>query len=164
MRTLRPTGLRATAVVLAAAGCLLGTSSWSPAATLSGTPAAPSRAAAEPRADAEQVAMLKRGVAEWNNWRTAHPGVKPALAGTDFSHAALRRADLSGADLRGAALNHGDLQGANLSGANLAGALLVEADLTGADLTGADLAGAYLSGARVTGTKLRCKGHAMCTG
>ncbi|MGW1379313.1 pentapeptide repeat-containing protein [Streptomyces sp. NPDC002446] len=166
MRTLR---LRAPLVALAAAGCVLAVPAVSVAATLDCGPASAQAGPrpqddAEPRADAAQVAMLKRGVAEWNNWRKAHPGVRPALSGAGFPHADLHGADLKGADLRGANLSNADLHGADLAGADLSGSLLVAADLSNADLNRADLGGAYLSGARLSGTKLGCKGHATCTG
>ncbi|AJT63035.3 hypothetical protein T261_1349 [Streptomyces lydicus] len=143
---------------------MLGTPALSAAATLSSAPTSPPRAATQPPANADHIAMLKRSVGEWNNWRKAHPGVRPALSGADFYHADLRRADLSGADLRGANLSGADLQGADLSGADLSGGLLVEADLTQADLTHTNLSGAYLSGARLGGAKLGCRDNAVCKG
>ena len=71
-------------------------------------------------ANPEHVALLKRGVKEWNAWRKEHPEVRSDRL------KALRGADLFGANLRGA-----DLRGADLSRASL-----LRADLTGAKLTG----------------------------
>ena len=60
-------------------------------------------------ADPEHVIILKRGAKAWNTWREEHPEVEPDfrwanfslanLRGTDFSHARLDRANLSGAML-----------------------------------------------------------------
>ncbi len=60
-------------------------------------------------ADQEQLAILKEGVSEWNEWRGKNPDVP---------------IDLSKADLMGA-----DLSGANLIKANLNRAHLIEANL-----------------------------------
>ena len=56
------------------------------------------------------------------------------LAGLDFKHAILKRANLFGADL----------SAANLSGADLAGARLDRATLIGADFSGANMEGAII--------------------
>ena len=89
----------------------------------------------------DHLNRLRSGVADWNAWRAAQPGLRPSLAqaglrGTDLSGADLSRADLSGADLRGARLAGADLRGADLRGANL-----FKADLAGALLAGCDLRG-----------------------
>jgi uncharacterized protein YjbI with pentapeptide repeats len=91
-------------------------------------------------ANEEHLARLKQGVAAWNQWREAYPGIE----------ADLREAHLSGADLREA-----DLAGAHLTGADLREAHLPLGDLTAADLTGADLTAAYLGGAHLAGANLR---------
>ena len=116
-------------------------------------------------ANPEHLEILKRGVAEWNDWTAAH--------GT-------WAADLRGANLRGAWLSGAYLQGANLRGANLSeaylsGAYLYSRDVDlivakgrgwayprephpsaayrrGADLNGADLTGASLAGSNLIGT------------
>src|SRR2546423_10709202 len=56
----------------------------------------------------EHVALLGRGAAVWNAWRTAHDEVP------DLSRAGLRGLDLSGYDL-----SRVDLRGADLRGTNL---------------------------------------------
>src|ERR1700730_15842047 len=90
----------------------------------------------------EHVAMLARGAAAWNAWRTK-------LSETpDLSRAGLRGLDLSGFALSGADLRGADLRGTNLSGASLSGAHLDGANLFKAVLDGADLAGAFLNGAQ----------------
>jgi uncharacterized protein YjbI with pentapeptide repeats len=87
-------------------------------------------------ANDEHVAMLKRGVDAWNEWRGENPYIRPNLR-----EAHLIKADLGGADLRGA-----DLSGADLSDANLSGADLSEANLSGARLSGANLKASTLVG------------------
>ena len=67
-------------------------------------------------ANDEHVALLKKGVAAWNEWRAENDGISPNLTGAD-------------------------LAGANLAGANLRNASLVRAVLTGADLTGSRIYG-----------------------
>jgi uncharacterized protein YjbI with pentapeptide repeats len=85
----------------------------------------------------EHVAMLARGAAVWNEWRTKSHDTP------DLSGAGLRGLDLSGFDLSRADLRGADLRGTNLSGANLSGAHLDGANLFKAVLDGADLAGAF---------------------
>ena len=90
----------------------------------------------------EHVAMLARGAAAWNVWRTKDDEAP------DLSRAGLRGLDLSGFDLSEADLRGADLRGTNLSGANLSGAHLDGANLFKAVLDGGDLAGAFLNGAQ----------------
>ena len=77
-------------------------------------------------ADDTHLAVLKQGVAAWNEWRAAH-----AAARLDFSSASLRGLALAKVDLAGANLRKPDLRGTTLSGA-----VLIEADLAGANLNG----------------------------
>ena len=118
-------------------------------------------------ANKKHLAILKKGVAAWIEWRNQHLNIRPDLSGADIigedlyeaslnradlsgaslSEANLRGANLRGANLRGANLSEANLRGANLSGANLSGASLIEANLRGANLSGANLSGANLSGA-----------------
>ena len=104
--------------------------------------------------DQEQLARLKRGVEEWNQWRKENLKVEIKLW-----EANLWEANLSGAKLNGANLHQADLHGANLSGAylrgaHLRGANLYEANLHQADLHQADLDGANLCGANLCGANL----------
>jgi uncharacterized protein YjbI with pentapeptide repeats len=85
----------------------------------------------------EHVALLGRGAAVWNAWRTAHDEV-------DLSRAGLRGLDLSGYDLSRVDLRGADLRGTNLRDADLSGARMAGANFFKATLDGADLAGAYL--------------------
>jgi uncharacterized protein YjbI with pentapeptide repeats len=105
-------------------------------------------------ANRRHLAILKKGVEAWNQWRKEHPRVKPDLADADLCRAQiaaarLDRADLTGADLgntslsltglRGADLSHSCLSGADLGWASLSGSNLKEAILDGADFGGAIL-------------------------
>jgi len=90
----------------------------------------------------EHIAMLGRGAAAWNRWRSDHDETP------DLSGGPLRGLDLSGFDLSGADLREADLRGANFAEAKLSGARLEGANLFKAVLDGADLAGAFLSAAR----------------
>jgi uncharacterized protein YjbI with pentapeptide repeats len=102
-------------------------------------------------ANDEHVAMLKKGVAAWNEWR----GISAALAkGVDLIRADLSGADLSGTNLSGANLSGADLIRADLMGANLSGTNLSGADLSGANLSAANLIRADLSGANLGGANL----------
>jgi uncharacterized protein YjbI with pentapeptide repeats len=88
------------------------------------------------------LAVLKRGVAAWNEWRAAQPAMRP-----DLSSASLRGLDLAKIDLSGADLSKADLRGTILSGAVLVDADLAEANFFKAVLDGADLSGVNLIGA-----------------
>jgi len=80
-------------------------------------------------ADESQVAMLKRSVEEWNEWRQQNPKVRPDLTG----------ADLSNLDLSFVNFTHTNLRGANFSNSSLRGAFLVGALIKTANFTGIDL-------------------------
>ena len=86
----------------------------------------------------DHIALLRRGFATWNAWRTEHHETP------DLSGAGLRGLDLSGFNLSGADLQGADLRGTNLNQANLSGAHVEGANLFKAVLDGADLAGAFL--------------------
>src|SRR6266436_5799405 len=83
----------------------------------------------------DNVAMLGRGAAAWNEWRAKYDETP------DLSRAGLRGLDLSGFDLSRADIRGADLRGTNLSAANLAGAHLDGVNLFKAVLDGANLAG-----------------------
>jgi len=112
-------------------------------------------------ANQKHLAILKKGVAAWNDWRKQHPKLRPDLQEADLRGANLRegvaqlqRANLSRANLNGANLRWADLAGANLDGADLAGANLDGADLSEANLNGANLRWADLAGANLDGADL----------
>jgi len=95
-------------------------------------------------ANGEHLAILKQGVAAWNQWRAEHPDVRPNLIKANLSGADLRKSDLAGADL-----SEADLIGANLRAADLTDARLVRAELRGAELFRANLFEADLTGAHL---------------
>jgi uncharacterized protein YjbI with pentapeptide repeats len=103
----------------------------------------------------EHVALLKQGVAAWNEWRLKNPDTRPNLSGVNLGGADLREVNLRGADLRGANLGKANLSGANFSGASLREAYLRGANLRGADLRGASLGAANLRGAHLMDANLR---------
>jgi uncharacterized protein YjbI with pentapeptide repeats len=115
-------------------------------------------------ANDEHLALLRKGVAIWNEWRARNPDEKPDLSEASLSNASLSGADLSKADLsdaylykadlKAAILCEADLHRAHLGGANLAAAHLTNAYLGGAALTGAKLTGADLTGARLNMARL----------
>lgn len=124
----------------------------------------------ERMANEEHLAILLRGVDEWNVWRAQNPDIVPELAGADLSgldlsginlHIAdLQSTILSGAHLRRADLRWTDLEGADLSltdmrKAGLRNSNLRFADLYAANLDEADLNEARLNGACVLEAKLR---------
>jgi uncharacterized protein YjbI with pentapeptide repeats len=90
----------------------------------------------------DHVAMVSRGAAAWNAWRTENDETP------DLSRASLRGLDLSGFDLSQADLRQADLRGTNLSQANLSRAHLDGANFFKAVLDGANLDGALLNGAQ----------------
>jgi hypothetical protein len=66
-------------------------------------------------ADEEQLRILRKGVAAWNEWRVKNPNVL--------------RPDLSHAKVAGADLSDANLGGSDLTGADLTGTLLIQIDL-----------------------------------
>jgi uncharacterized protein YjbI with pentapeptide repeats len=111
-------------------------------------------------ANKKHLAILKKGVDAWNEWREKMPEIQPDLNGANLSRAdlmdadlskvKLNKANLSSADLTDADFSEATLSGANLSKANLAGAYLSKANLNGANLRGANLSVADLSQATLT--------------
>jgi uncharacterized protein YjbI with pentapeptide repeats len=85
-------------------------------------------------ANPDHLAVLKKGVDAWNEWRKEHPEIRPDL----------RRAELHKANLAGANLIRVDLTEAGLTLASLRKANLREADLTEAQLAYADFSKARL--------------------
>lgn len=103
----------------------------------------------------EHLAILKRGAAEWNQWRKENRHVIPNLGvanlrGEDLSYADLSYVNLGYANLSQANLTLADLGYANLTWADLSQANLKQANLTLADLIGADLSDADLNGASLS--------------
>jgi uncharacterized protein YjbI with pentapeptide repeats len=90
-------------------------------------------------ANDEHVALLRTGVAAWNEWRDE----KTAIFHPDLGEADLSRERLVGANLFATRLFGATLIEANLSEADLGYADLREADLSKADLRKADLGHAH---------------------
>jgi len=111
-------------------------------------------------ANPEHLAILKKGVEEWNRWRYERPKIRPELLEAVIQHASLERVNLRGANLAKTGLSVANLRGANLREADLCGADLTVANLLGANLHGANLIGADLrwanfNGADLSGANLR---------
>jgi uncharacterized protein YjbI with pentapeptide repeats len=100
-------------------------------------------------ANDEHVALLKQGVAAWNEWRRENPDIQPDLERADLSDADLREANLSEANLIDANLRRTYLYAADFTGADLHRALLIETHLELARLAGANLSKAHLSEANL---------------
>jgi hypothetical protein len=108
-------------------------------------------------ANPQHVALILKGAAEWNRWRTDNATIQPDLIKANLCEAHLAGTNLTGSDLSGAHLIEvdlykADLREANLSGAHLSRAILGRAILGGAHLGGADLSGADVSQSIVGGT------------
>ena len=106
-------------------------------------------------ANAEHLAILKQGVAQWNAWREQHPYIRPDLRYTKLLNATLSDINLSHVNLRDAILNGTNLFSANLSSTNLTNAGLSNTDLTHANLNRASLKDANLNHAQLNGANLQ---------
>jgi hypothetical protein len=108
-----------------------------------------------PALNPEHLAILRQGVANWNNWRAQYPDIEPhligadlhglKLTGIDFSDAFLNDADLCGADLRDARFQTAYMIRANFAGADLRGANFFRAGLPNVRMDGANMSGANLN-------------------
>lgn len=85
-------------------------------------------------ANPEHLAILEKGVKEWNQWRNENPLVVP-----DLSHASFWKAQLDWANFRLANLRQTDLSDAILIGVDLSSADMFLANFSRANLGGADL-------------------------
>ena len=111
-------------------------------------------------ANRKQLAMLKRDVEEWNEWREDQFEITPDLRGANLKAANLQGADLSYAKLSDAKLTEANLYGAllefaDLSGADLSRSILRTADCFQAVMIGADLGGSDLIRVNFRGTHLK---------
>lgn len=106
----------------------------------------------------EHLALIRQGVAAWNEWRNKNP-VTPNLSQASLSQIALETvnlkwADLTQANLSQAILKDANLRWANLSQANLSQAVLNRASLRWATLNQVNLSQANLANADLRGVNL----------
>jgi uncharacterized protein YjbI with pentapeptide repeats len=117
-------------------------------------------------ADKDQLALLLKGVEQWNIWRKKYSKIRPNLTGANLTKADLTKAHLintklAGACLHSAKLDNVDISRSDLSMANLSGASIFRARFTDSNLNGANLTNifalstyldsAYLNGVDLTG-------------
>lgn len=110
-------------------------------------------------AERDPLDLLSSGVHAWNLWRNKYSDLTPRLAGIriprgDYTGLNLRYMDLSRSNFSEAALYKADLSGVTAANAVFTGselnlATLIEARLTRCDLSNADLSAADLSRARL---------------
>jgi hypothetical protein len=104
-------------------------------------------------ADAELLALLRRGTEPWNAWKKQNFFAPADLSWADLSEARLPEVDLGRVNLIGADLSNANLNEANLSGADLSHADLVRANFMGADLTGCRVYGISAWDLKLDGAK-----------
>jgi uncharacterized protein YjbI with pentapeptide repeats len=85
-------------------------------------------------ADENIVAIVKRSIEAWNQWRVQSLEIKP-----DLSFADLTDTDLGGADFRGVDFSNAELNGANLINSDLSYANLNQAELVYTNFSSASL-------------------------
>ncbi|MGD1917476.1 MAG: pentapeptide repeat-containing protein [Pleurocapsa sp.] len=90
-------------------------------------------------ANQDHLALIKEGVAVWNEWYQKNKRIIPDLA----------QANLNGLNLRGINLQKANLTHANLSNTDLTEAQLADSDLEGANFLAANLEHANLKGANL---------------
>jgi uncharacterized protein YjbI with pentapeptide repeats len=115
-------------------------------------------------ANPEHLKILSRGIGIWNEWRKAHPEIKPdlhaaeldgrSLSGANFTSVDLRHASLTGAQLISSHLRDATLNNSHLRGANLSSAQLKGADFRGSDAQLINLRNAELQSVNFTNTRL----------
>jgi uncharacterized protein YjbI with pentapeptide repeats len=116
-------------------------------------------------ANEEQLALLRQGIAGWNEWRRRNPDAKIDLScasiyRVDLKDADVVRDDLTYAERRRVYLTDEDLSRAELGETHINGPILSREDLLKtnfreADFRGADLRGAGLRRARLLSANLR---------
>jgi uncharacterized protein YjbI with pentapeptide repeats len=105
-------------------------------------------------ADEEQLAILSRGVAAWNEWRQENPEASIDFKGANLRNQKLENANLVEADLTEADLSFAHLKNTNFAFANLDRAVISFADLEGANLSAASVENAFLEDANLNNTTL----------
>jgi hypothetical protein len=96
-------------------------------------------------ASEEQVAILKKGVENWNRWREQNQDVQIDLKGVDLSNTDLQKVNFAQARLQGANLSFSSLRNANLTFAHLQNANLAHASLERSNLSHVHMEKANLS-------------------
>ena len=94
-------------------------------------------------ADEDHESLLRRDVADWNQWRSTN-SVRPDLSGADLIGCNLDHANLVNVDLSGSKLDRASFRHASIAGADLGGASLVEAYLYHTQIAAAVFANANL--------------------
>jgi uncharacterized protein YjbI with pentapeptide repeats len=80
-------------------------------------------------ANTQHLAILSKGVEQWNRWRAANRYSEVDLSGADLAGMKLNQASLLRANLTGAVLTRTQLEHAHLKDADLTGAVLDRANL-----------------------------------
>lgn len=106
-------------------------------------------------ANEEHLAILRKGVEAWNEWRKKEPGIRPDLRAANLSKADFRLADFKWTRLEGANLMMSSFELADFSGASLSGAYAGQANFLGGNFQGADLAHSNLEVASFVRANLR---------
>lgn len=114
-------------------------------------------------ANPEHLAILNRGVEQWNLWREEHPDIHPDLReadlasrdlqGVNLSRANLLRTNLGMANLEDADFNRSYLREANLRGTRLVNSHLIKAEMILVDLCQANLFRASLNAADLSNAR-----------
>src|SRR5687767_11003064 len=100
-------------------------------------------------ANPEHIAILKKGVNVWNQWRLEYPLKTPDLAGANLYKSFLRGINLSEARLMGANLEGAYLQNANLCLIWASGAIFSHSQLEDTNFSTANLQNAYINSANL---------------
>ncbi|MCR9246120.1 MAG: pentapeptide repeat-containing protein [bacterium] len=112
-----------------------------------------------PLYDVSHLAILDKGVDEWNAWRRDNPNIRPQLVGANLHGANLAGFDLSGANIsdwhHSTNLRDATLTGANLQNAEIQSAVLLEANLDDVNAEGAVLRRATLRNASCRNANFR---------
>jgi len=105
-------------------------------------------------ANPEHLAILKKGVEVWNEWRQDFPEIRPNLRSCDLQHENLQQVDFSHTELSEADLSNAHLMFADFSQSNLTYAVVAHADAREANFRQADLSSANASGSKFCGAVL----------
>jgi len=105
-------------------------------------------------ANEEQLAILSRGVEDWNQWRQENPETSIDFKKANLRNRQLENANLVEADLTEAEFSFANLKNSNLAFANMDHAVVSFANLEGANLSAANLENAYLEDANLNDTIL----------